>query len=230
MLTASWPHLRALLFDLDGTLLDSDETIAIAANETLRAFELPAQPQAQVAAMVGRGLDHLLRALLPEALHGRLAEARAIFEARYMARPLEGCRILPGVTQLWDALKAGHPVALVTNKPLLLLKPTLEALGWEKHFRVIVAGDSLPQHKPDPAPILYALRVLGVDAQAALFVGDTPVDAQAAAAAQVDFVAVSWGRVVSAQAVPTVDRLDELLTHPLAQRRVYAKLEAPEEA
>jgi phosphoglycolate phosphatase len=209
--------LRALIFDLDGTLLDSDGDIAAAANVARAVLDLPPMPVAEVARAVGWGLGHLLEQLLPGATSAQMSAAREAFVAHYAAHPLVHSQPLPGAEDLLAAVPPGHPLALVTNKPMVFVRPILAGLGWDTRFAVVVGGDTLSQRKPDPAPLLHALAGLGMDAADALYVGDSEVDAATAVAAGVDYVNVGWGRNAG-QAAHTVPRLDALLDHPLAQR------------
>lgn len=206
---------RALIFDLDGTLIDSDGDIAAAANVARAALDLPPAGVPEVAAAIGWGLGHLLERMLPGASPEQMARAREVFVTHYAAHPLVHSRPLPGAAALWAGLPLGHPVALVTNKPMVFVGPILAGLGWDTRFQVVVGGDSLPQRKPDPAPLLHALAGLGVAAADALYVGDSEVDAATAQAAGVDHVTVAWGRH-AADARHVIARLDALLDHPLS--------------
>ena len=185
------PMTQAFLFDLDGTLLDTRGDIADAANAARAALGLPTMAEAAVEGHVGHGLGHLLAQVLPRALHGRLGEARAAFVAHYQAHLLDRTRPFPGAEELLARL-AGRPIALVTNQPGRFVDPILAGLGW--HFEVVLAGDTLPERKPHPAPVREALRRLGVAAEQALFVGDTEVDRAAAVGAGVAVGCVPWGR------------------------------------
>jgi phosphoglycolate phosphatase len=207
------PKLRTFFFDLDGTLLDSGADIATAANRVRTGFGLEPLDIAEVGRGVGWGLGHLLGHVLPEALHGRMAEARGIFMEAYAAHLLVDSTPYAGAGALLEALEG--PVGLVTNKPMAFVTPILEALGWR--FDVVVGGDSLPQRKPDPSPLLHALAAVGCAPEAALFVGDSEVDLATAAAANVRFAGVGWGRVAP-EAKRVVPHLLELLEVPWARR------------
>ena len=208
--------LRSLFFDLDGTLLDSSGDIAAAANMVRAHLNQPPLPINEVGEGVGWGLAHLLRHVLPSALHHRMPEAREVFMASYSQRLLVDSAPYEGAGVLLEALSTqAIPVGLVTNKPMAFVSPILEALGWR--FDVVVGGDSLKVRKPNPAPLLHALSVVGCEPEAALFVGDSEVDQAAALAAGVRFAAVGWGRVAP-NAERVVPKLMALLEVPWARR------------
>lgn len=201
--------VQAVLFDLDGTLIDSTGDLADGANAARAAFGLPPLPEAAVAPAIGHGLGHLLRGTLPEALHPRLDEARAAFHAHYDAHLLHRTRPYPGAAACLDHLTgSGVRLGMVTNKPGRFVAGILEGLGWATRFEVVVAGDTLPQRKPSPEPIRHAMDALGAVPARTHYVGDTEVDLECAAAAGVPFVCVAWGRA-AADAQRTTDDLGE---------------------
>jgi phosphoglycolate phosphatase len=209
---------RALVFDLDGTLIDSDADIAAAANAARASCGLTPLPVEAVAAGIGWGLTHLLSAILPGVTAAAFAAARETFVDHYRAHPLVHTRALPGAERVlasWDG-----PLGLVTNKPAVFVEPILAGLGWSGRFGAVVAGDTLSARKPEAAPLLHALERLGCPPQEALFVGDSEVDAATAAAAGVPFACVAWGRAAGAGAL---GRLDDLL----AERRESAAWTRP---
>ncbi|MCA9545868.1 MAG: HAD-IA family hydrolase [Myxococcales bacterium] len=186
------PH--TVIFDLDGTLLDSIPDLAAAANAARATLGLAPLPAEAVEAGVGWGLGHLLRHVLPPDAHEQLPALRAAFIAAYQQAPMARGGLYPGA----EALVAAWPrtrLGLVTNKPRMFLDPILTHLGWGVRFGAVVAGDDLPERKPDPAPLRAAMRALGVVPGQVLFVGDSEVDAETARRAGVEFAAVPWGRV-----------------------------------
>jgi 2-phosphoglycolate phosphatase len=192
----SMNRTTAVLFDLDGTLLDSRGDLADAANATRAHIGLAALSDEAVEAHTGSGMMALLRGVLPEVEPSALETLREVFVAHYRAHLLDRSRPFPGVDAMFDAL-AGAALGLVTNKPTMFTAPILEGLGWSARFGVVVCGDTTPWRKPSPEPLLHGLAALGVGADRAVFVGDTPIDAETAAAAQVDFVCVGWGRAAA---------------------------------
>ncbi len=197
----------AFLFDLDGTLLDTDADLAAAVNAARAALALPPLDVEAVRPHIGWGLGHLLRGALPPAAHPGLAEARRHFHAHYRAHLLDHSRPFADADDVLAALGPAR-CGLVTNKPGAFVDAIIARLGWR--FGVVVAGDTLAARKPDPAPLLRAAATLGVDPATTTYVGDSEVDLEAAAAAGVDFVAVAWGRV-AARAPRVVDRFARLL-------------------
>ena len=198
----------AFLFDLDATLIDSAGDIADAVNTARSHFGLAPLTDDEVERQTGQGSGYLLEQTLPPSVHGQMSRIREIFFSHYRDNCLVRTRSYPGAEACLDAL-GHHPLGIVTNKPGMLTDRILEELGWTERFGVVVAGDTLPQRKPAPEPLLAALETLGVRPREAVFVGDTAIDRDTAAAANVHFVAVSWGRVAGS-VERTVDRLDDL--------------------
>ena len=195
----------AYLFDLDGTLLDSKGDLADAANAARAALGLAALPDAEVERHTGWGMAALLRGVLPEADAAGLESAREVFVRHYRTHLTSRSRPYPGVAEMFRAL-AGHPKGLVTNKPSMFGEPLLAELGWTTHFDVRVFGDTTAARKPDPAPLLHAVSALGCSRADCVYVGDTPIDQETAAAAGVRFVCVAWGRA----AADAASRIDDL--------------------
>ena len=200
----------ALLFDLDGTLLDSSGDLADSANASRSYFGLPPLSDSVILAQVGYGLGHLLRGLLPLHLHPRLLEARGAVRDHYQDHLLDRSSPYPGADRLLRRYPG--PMALVTNKPARFTDPIIQDLGWSEHFELILSGDSLSQRKPHPAPLHFALEVLKARPDQALFIGDSEVDEEAAQAAGVPFLCVAWGR---SKAPERLERLEALLERQL---------------
>lgn len=197
------PRPAAVFFDLDGTLLDSARSITAGVTAARAGYGLPPLDPATVAAHVGGGLGALLRATLPPAHHADLAGARAAFHTAYRDHLLDA-RPMPGAGALLRAL--GPRAGLVTNKPRAYLGPLLAHLGWR--FGAVVDGDDRAGRKPDPGPLLRAAKHLGVDPRACVYVGDSPLDRDAARAARMPFVAVAWGHVAADHVIDTLAELD----------------------
>lgn len=193
--------LAPFLFDLDGTLADTLPDIAASCNHVRARFGLPPCLTATVRGFVGDGA----RTLLARALHGALptdadAAARALDDAfaGYVAHHATQCtvhaRLYPGALRALQALhEGGHPLAVVTNKPTRFTAPILRALGLERLLPVVVGGDTLPQRKPDAAPIRHALAQLGAGPRGATMVGDGVQDVRAGKAAGVRTIACLYG-------------------------------------
>lgn len=191
--------IRAILIDLDGTLIDTAPDIAAAANATLAALGLAALDIAQVRSFIGEGIAVLVRRSLAARMSRREVEekypgALEEFERHYAAANGRHSSVYPGVREgLREIRGRGLKTACVTNKVLRFAEPLLTHHSLLDRFDALVAGDSTPAKKPDPAPVLEACRRLGVAARDAVLIGDSAHDARAARAAGATFVAVSYG-------------------------------------
>ena len=190
---------RAVLIDLDGTLLDTVADLAAAVNRMLLELGRDALPEQVVASYVGKGADVLVhRALggglqgrVDEALHARGAEA---FARHYALENGRHARPYAGVREGLDAMRAmGLRLACVTNKPQAFADPLLERCGMRADFELVLGGDALPRRKPDPLPMLHAAGVLGAAPHEAVAIGDSLNDALAARAAGMAVLAVPYG-------------------------------------
>ncbi len=184
------PHpCRLFLFDLDGTLIDSRADIACALNAALARMNLPPLPVSRVADFVGDGVQKLIQRTLSE-IEGQAPNHEAVQSAAHMyleeyeAHLLDSTRLYDGVGEalrrLWWA-----SFAVVTNKPERFSRRILEGLGIADRFCAIIGGDSMPERKPDPAPLFKAMALCGASPAEAVMVGDSPVDIRAGKAAGV---------------------------------------------
>jgi phosphoglycolate phosphatase len=208
---------RSLLFDLDGTLIDSGTDIASAANEALSDIGRARLPEAAVRSFVGDGARNLmLRCLGGDA--SLLGPALAAFEAAYQRVALEHTRLFPGIRPLLDEL-AGLPMAVISNKPEPFCRQILGGLGVADRFALVAGGETFDERKPSPIPFLAALERIGAPAGGAIVVGDGPQDIRGARAAGLRSCAASWGftardvleREGPTWFAPTVNDLRELL-------------------
>lgn len=190
---------RLVMFDLDGTLIDSVPDLAEAVDRMLAELGRPPAGVEKVRDWVGNGARVLVRRALADDIdHAGVSETQT---EEALARFLDiyaDCHNLtalyPGVHELLEALStAAVELAVVTNKPERFVAPLLEQVGLGGYFRWIIGGDTLPQQKPDPAALLQVMRLAGVEATQSLFVGDSRNDVLAARAAGVPCVAVSYG-------------------------------------
>jgi len=190
---------RAVLVDLDGTLIDTAPDIAAAANATLATLGLAALEIGQVRSFIGEGIAVLVRRSLGARMSARQAEekfapALAEFERHYAAMNGQYSSLYPGVMQAVRAMRSrGLQTGCVTNKSLRFAEPLLARFHLMELLDTVIGGDSTPAKKPDPAPVLEACRRLGVAPADAVLIGDSAHDAQAARAAGMPFVAVPYG-------------------------------------
>jgi len=186
--------VSAIVFDLDGTLIDSAPDIRAAINRTLEDAGHTPLDLAEVISFIGRGLPNLVaRAMgargIGMADHARLTETTL---AHYNAASNDLTQLYPGVIPVLTQLQAdGHRLGICTNKPGGPARKVLEQFGMAHLFEVVVGGDSLSVKKPDPAPLHHAFAALGV--QAGLYVGDSEVDAETAQAAGIGFAFFTQG-------------------------------------
>jgi phosphoglycolate phosphatase len=198
----SWSAPRALLFDLDGTLVHSLPDLADAADAVLQSYGLPALGEPTLATMIGNGSRKLIeRALLASRWCGApahstelLNEAHERFLQQYRRHVCVRSTLCPGVAeQLPQLQRQGIALAVVTNKPMEFVAPLLEALGIRQHFSLLLGGDSLPEKKPSALPLQHACTQFGVSVADSIMVGDSRTDIEAARAANMRVIAVSFG-------------------------------------
>lgn len=182
--------VRAVLFDLDGTLIDTIPDLHAAACAMLDDRGLPPLPLESIRAYVGRGIPNLIKRILANSLHVAEdpapppADAVASFRRHYARENGRNAKVYPGVVEGLAAFREmGLPMGVVTNKADAFIAPLLAQTGLSSYFGVLVGGDLLPRVKPDPMPIVWACGRLGVSPVDTLFVGDSINDALAARAA-----------------------------------------------
>lgn len=187
-------RIRAILFDLDGTLLDSAPDLVAALN-WLRAGEgLPALAVDQVSRHVSRGATGLLQVGMPKVDAQQFETWRSLFLARYAEKSFELSSLYPGVPEMLDFLAGSAvPWGIVTNKFEALTWPILRAAGLANSLSCVVCGDTLSRNKPDPAPVKLACNILRIPADETLFAGDDIRDLQAGRAAGTITAAVHYG-------------------------------------
>ncbi|ANF25614.1 phosphoglycolate phosphatase [Stutzerimonas stutzeri] len=190
---------RLVMFDLDGTLMDSVPDLAAAVDKMLMLLGLEPAGMARVRDWVGNGSKVLVRrALAGQLQHDGVAdeladEALALFMQAYSGGH-ELTTVYPGVRECLDWLRERDvKLSIITNKPAQFIEPLLEEKGLAGYFQWLVGGDTLPQQKPDPAALLWVMSQAGVASDASLFVGDSRNDVRAAKAAAVPCVALTYG-------------------------------------
>jgi phosphoglycolate phosphatase len=196
-MTMAVPQQRAVLVDLDGTLVDSAPDLAVAANHMLAQLGAAPLPLATVRSYIGRGVANLVRQALAASgalTHVDEAHALALFERHYTECNGRHSALYPGVLEGLSTLEwLGYPLACVTNKPRPYTMALLDAMGLSAYFGAVVCGDAGTQLKPDPAPLLRACHRLGIQPALAVMVGDSEADATAANRAGMPVYLVRYG-------------------------------------
>jgi phosphoglycolate phosphatase len=188
-------RVAAVLFDLDGTLVDSAPDLAGAANGLREARGLPALPLAELRPMVGAGARGMVGAAFGIQPGDEGFEAlRDEFLQVYEQRLLQATEVFPAMAQVLQSLEAaGLRWGVVTNKAERFSLPLMQGLGLHGRAAALVCGDSTPHSKPHPEPLLEAARRLGVAPEQCVYVGDDVRDMQAGRAAGMPTLAASWG-------------------------------------
>lgn len=192
---------EAVLFDLDGTLVDSVPDLAAAVDQMLLSLGREPAGEEKVRRWVGNGAAALIRRALADhdddaqwTDESMFDQANAEFGLAYTRQLTQATGFYPGVKEVLDNLHGTEiRMALITNKPRQFTIPLLSSLGISDYFSCVICGDDLEQRKPHPEPILFALKKLGVASESALMVGDSVSDIVAAKAAGVLTVAVTYG-------------------------------------
>jgi phosphoglycolate phosphatase len=184
----------ALVFDLDGTLIDSRRDITTAVNQTRAELGLPPIPLEAVVTMVGEGARLLVeRALGSDFPPDQVDQALARYLDHYADVCLDETQAYPGIEEMLAELAMRYPLALLSNKGEALSRRILAGLDLARFFGEILGGDSLPTRKPDPAGLRVLAERLGVPVERLLLVGDTWIDAETAHNAGCAFALVEWG-------------------------------------
>jgi len=191
---------KLVLIDLDGTLVDSVPDLAYSVDQTMLELGLPLRGEAAVRTWVGNGVKTLVERALTNDLHTpadpiELEKTLAVFMRIYADNTSQRSRVYPGVLAGLDFLQSCKQlkIACVTNKAEQFTHKLLRDLGLFERFALIVSGDTLPEKKPHPLPLLYAAEQLGVAAADSLMLGDSKSDVKAARAAGFKVIAVSYG-------------------------------------
>jgi phosphoglycolate phosphatase len=183
-----------LIFDLDGTLIDSKRDLTDSVNATRAWKGLAPLPDDIVSAYVGDGAPMLIRRALPHSTDGELEEAHQFFLRYYRDHMLDATTLYPGVREALDQLHAARvPLAILTNKPVRFSVRLVEGLNLGAHFFRIYGGNSFEEKKPHPRGIETLMAESGADRARTVMVGDSAVDVLTARAALVRACGVSWG-------------------------------------
>lgn len=192
-------NLKAVFFDLDGTLLHTVPDLSAAVNAMLNDLGRESLPEAVVASYVGKGAENLINRSLTGQADGRaepelFAKAKTSWDTHYHRINGQFAKLYPGVMDGLDILASyGIQLGVVTNKPEAFTLPLLERAGLKAMFKVIVGGDTCERKKPDAMPLLHACKVLGLAPAQTLMIGDSLNDSQAAAAAGIPCWLLPYG-------------------------------------
>ncbi len=214
---ASFSEVRALIFDLDGTLIDSKLDLALAVNAALLELGRGPLEHETIFSYVGQGAPSLIaRALGDGATDEECLRGLEFFIKYYSLHKLDNTALYPGVREFLDAL-AGMPMAVLTNKPVGASRGILQGLGLADYFRFVFGGNSFDRKKPDPMGVETILREFGAAPSQVMFVGDSEVDVQTARNAGTWVCGVTYGfgshRFTEFPPDILVDSLTELLPH-----------------
>jgi len=207
---------KLLIFDLDGTLVDSGDDIARAANKTLEAMGYATLSIETVKKSIGWGVKMLLEGLMPNEGEEGLMEAREKFLRFYGEHLTEDTYIYPGVTDTLTYFRnSGKTMAVVTNKPEGLSRRVIDELGLSGFFMMLIGGDTLRNRKPHPEPLERVMAETGFSTTETIFVGDSPVDSETGKNAGVFTIGVSYGfrdikELLSSDFNLIIDRFSEL--------------------
>ena len=190
--------ISAIVIDLDGTLLHTAPELTEAANRMLRDMNYTPVPQELLMSYIGNGISWLVKRALTGDMHATpdaalYDYALPIFEKHYTELLLKS-RVFDGVIEGLEAMKAaGFRLGCITNKVERYTTPLLQGIGLAKYFEIVIAGDTLPEKKPHPLPLLHAAKFFGVPIEQLLLIGDSLNDTLAARAAECPVFCVPYG-------------------------------------
>jgi N-acetyl-D-muramate 6-phosphate phosphatase len=186
--------LRAVLFDLDGTLLDTAPDMVGALNRLREQHSLAPLPFDAVRSAVSHGAARIVKTGFPSADVEHLAALQQRFLEIYRGALCRETRLFAGMDEVLDALASWRmKIGIVTNKPAWLTDPLLEELGIRGRFACVVSGDTVAERKPHPLPLLHAAALAEVRADECIYVGDAQRDVQAAHAAEMPALVANYG-------------------------------------
>ncbi len=190
--------IKAIVIDLDGTLLDTAPQLSAAANRMLRDMDYAPVSQELLASYIGNGVSWLVKRALTGDMHATpdvalYDHALPLFEKHYRELLLQS-KVFAGVIEGLDAMQAaGYRLGCITNKLECFTTPLLAGIGLAKYFEIVLAGDTLPEKKPHPMPLLHAAKFFAVPIEQLLLIGDSLNDTVAARAAGCPVFCVPYG-------------------------------------
>ena len=171
-------RIKAIIFDLDGTLIDSVTDLANSVNHTLAKLDLPLHTNEEIKSFVGDGVQKLIKRSLGQTHMDRFDEAFAIFMDHYGAHCTDSTTLYPDVVETLPKLADVYTLAILTNKSVSFSLKILEALKVNSYFKEVLGGDSLPTKKPDPAGIFYLTEKWDLSPDQIVMVGDHVTDTE----------------------------------------------------
>ncbi|MCH8117247.1 MAG: HAD-IA family hydrolase [Proteobacteria bacterium] len=191
-------HIRAVLFDLDGTLVDTAPDMVAVLQDLQREHGQEAISYDVARMSVSNGALGLIRIAFPDADEEQRSDLHQQYLQRYTSNVCRRSAVFPGLEALLDRLDAAsRPWGIVTNKPARMTDPLLNKLGLADRSACVVSGDTLNQRKPHPAPLLHACDLAGFDPKSTVYVGDAERDVEAGRRAGMATIAVSYGYVMA---------------------------------
>lgn len=209
-----------IVFDLDGTLIDSSKDLAISMNATREHLGMAPIAPELVYSFVGNGIRVLVERALGPAANAELVErGHRFFLSHYQEHALDNTQLYPGVGEMVEKLAPRHTLAVLTNKPVSVAAEIARALQVADYFRRTYGGDSFRAKKPDPVGLLTLMQEMEVSAGETLMVGDSSVDVQTAQNAAVKSCGVLWGFQPDSLAASNpdflIDKPDQIFSHIL---------------
>jgi 2-phosphoglycolate phosphatase len=187
-------NIKTVIFDLDGTLIDSRKDIAVAANKTLSELNLPTLPEDTIASFIGGGVDILVKRCLGEQNMHRFDEVLQNYKKNYGQSCTVYTTLYPGVKEVLEFLKKREiEIALATNKVISLSEKILEHLGVRNYFSVMLGPEHVKNRKPNPEIINVLLEKINTKPEEALYVGDSELDILCGKNAGTHTCAVTYG-------------------------------------
>lgn len=185
-------EIELIIFDLDGTLIDSRKDIASAVNFTLKKVNLPAKGEPEISSYIGMGVEDLIRKSLGQGEGDIFLRAKSIFEEYYRKHSVDNSVLYPGVKEILEYFKDKKKV-IVTNRNYEFAESVLKSMGIFDFFEDIAAGDDASCMKPSPCPLERSLAKLVIDKRRAIIVGDMHIDVLAGKRAGIFTCAVTYG-------------------------------------
>jgi len=190
--SVSMQIIELLIFDLDGTLVDSRRDLTNAVNHVRQNYRLSALEVDTVTTYIGNGQRKLLERSLPKKLWVKIEEASHLFREYYNEHALDNTSLYPGVKEILHYFR-NKKMAVVSNKPEGFSKSILKGLRVDSYFTLILGGDTIKIRKPHPEPILQVIRRLKKETELTALIGDSPIDIEAGRQAGVLTCAVTYG-------------------------------------